>query len=134
MSPRFFTLVEANTELPWLVEQISEIRKELANIDRLKASAESLTKKAGSNGHSATNHHDPTEMQNEADLAARKIREMLRVVADKGIILRNPSTGLSDFPSKNAQGEEIYLCWKSGEERIAFWHTPESGFAGRQPL
>jgi hypothetical protein len=41
--------------------------------------------------------------------------------------------GLVDFPSL-LRGEEIYLCWKLGEERIAYWHGIEEGFAGRKPL
>ncbi|MSQ32367.1 MAG: DUF2203 family protein [Dehalococcoidia bacterium] len=133
MSPRYFTLQEASAELPWLIERLTEIRGILADVENLKASSDSLIKKAGSNGHSKASP-DPDKMQADAEQANRKVRDILRSVAEKGIILRDHSTGLSDFPSKNAEGIEIYLCWLSGEERIAFWHTPESGFAGRQPL
>lgn len=133
MSPRHFTLQEANAELPWLVERLKELGELLAKLEGLKDSSESMTKKAGSNGHSHSSS-DPDQMQGDAERASRRVREILRNVVDKGIILRDPSTGLSDFPSKNAEGQEIYLCWKSGEDLIAFWHTPESGFAGRQPL
>ena len=31
-------------------------------------------------------------------------------------------------------GREVYLCWEEGEPEIAFWHEPETGFAGRRPL
>ena len=31
-------------------------------------------------------------------------------------------------------GAEVYLCWMPGEERVAWWHDPEAGFAGRRPL
>jgi predicted ATPase len=41
--------------------------------------------------------------------------------------------GLLDFPSLR-EGEEILLCWRLGEDEIAFWHGPEEGFAGRKPL
>jgi hypothetical protein len=41
--------------------------------------------------------------------------------------------GLVDFRSVR-NGEEVYLCWRQGEERISHWHTLESGFAGRQPI
>lgn len=133
MSPRYFTLEEASAELPWLVERLAEIRDILASIEDLRASGESLIKKAGSNGHSKSSP-DPDKLQADEEQANRRVREILRRVAEKGIILRDHTTGLTDFPSKNKAGVEIYLCWMSGEERIAFWHTPESGFAGRQPL
>jgi hypothetical protein len=28
----------------------------------------------------------------------------------------------------------VYLCWKYGEEDIAFWHEIEAGYAGRQTI
>jgi hypothetical protein len=41
--------------------------------------------------------------------------------------------GLVDFPGM-LDGRPILLCWKSGEERIEYWHEIEAGFAGRQRL
>ncbi|MCH7579474.1 MAG: DUF2203 family protein, partial [Chloroflexi bacterium] len=28
----------------------------------------------------------------------------------------------------------VYLCWKLGEDTIAYWHELDTGFASRQPL
>jgi len=28
----------------------------------------------------------------------------------------------------------VLLCWKYGEERVAFFHELDTGFAGRRPL
>jgi len=28
----------------------------------------------------------------------------------------------------------VLLCWKLGEDEIAFWHRVEDGFAGRRPI
>jgi hypothetical protein len=50
-----------------------------------------------------------------------------------GVIVRDLDTGICDFPALR-EGREVYLCWRVGEERIAWWHEPEAGFAGRQPL
>lgn len=66
--------------------------------------------------------------------------EMERLVAlirelDKlGIQMKSLDEGLIDFPHIRKNGEEVYLCFKFGEEEIRFWHTVESGFAGRRPL
>jgi hypothetical protein len=49
------------------------------------------------------------------------------------IVLRDADRGLVDFPSLR-DGEEVYLCWQAGEPRVAWWHDPDAGFAGRQPL
>jgi len=45
----------------------------------------------------------------------------------------NFTVGLVDFPAI-IDGEEVLLCWKSDEETIRYYHTPEAGFAGRKPI
>jgi hypothetical protein len=41
--------------------------------------------------------------------------------------------GLVDFPSE-IEGERVLLCWRSDEDSVAWYHTPEAGFAGRTPI
>lgn len=41
--------------------------------------------------------------------------------------------GLVDFPGE-IHGESVLLCWRSDEEAVVWYHRPESGFAGRQPI
>ncbi|HXV18862.1 MAG TPA: DUF2203 domain-containing protein [Candidatus Omnitrophota bacterium] len=45
----------------------------------------------------------------------------------------NFTVGLVDFPAKIG-GQEVYLCWRSDEEEIKFFHEAEAGFAGRKPI
>lgn len=54
-------------------------------------------------------------------------------VAGLGCELKDVENGLVDF--RATRGEEIvYLCWRKGEARVEWWHSLETGFAGRQPL
>lgn len=41
--------------------------------------------------------------------------------------------GLVDFPAR-IQGREVYLCWRSDEDRITWYHDVEAGFQGRRPI
>ena len=43
-------------------------------------------------------------------------------------------SGLLDFPGTRPSGEPILLCWRLGEDEIAWWHTEQDGFGGRRPL
>lgn len=43
------------------------------------------------------------------------------------------SIGLVDFPSV-IDGKEVFLCWRSDEDSIRYYHDAESGFAGRKPI
>ncbi len=54
-------------------------------------------------------------------------------VEDFGILIKSLDEGLLDFPSKRFN-EEVWLCWKIGEEKIRFWHAKDEGFIGRKPL
>ena len=43
------------------------------------------------------------------------------------------SLGLVDFPGEIG-GESVLLCWRSDEPALAWYHSIEGGFAGRQPI
>jgi hypothetical protein len=45
----------------------------------------------------------------------------------------NFEIGLVDFPAV-MNGEEVCLCWRSDEEEVTWYHTPESGYAGRKQI
>ena len=53
--------------------------------------------------------------------------------AATGVELKGIDEGLVDFRSTR-DGRVVYLCWRLGEETIAFWHELDVGFPGRQPL
>jgi hypothetical protein len=50
-----------------------------------------------------------------------------------GILIKSFEEGLLDFPSRRFN-EEVWLCWKIGEDKIRFWHGKNEGFMGRKPL
>jgi hypothetical protein len=66
-------------------------------------------------------------------VALRALREEVEHLAAEDILLRDPESGLVDFPGE-VDGRRVFLCWRADEGRVAYWHGPESGFAGRRPL
>jgi hypothetical protein len=50
-----------------------------------------------------------------------------------GITLRDIESGLIDFPAL-VDGRQVWLCWRLGEDDVAWWHDLDSGFGGRRPL
>ena len=49
------------------------------------------------------------------------LREVIDEIESVGGILRDPKTGVIDFPAIRL-GEPVYLCWRLGERRISYWH------------
>jgi hypothetical protein len=65
--------------------------------------------------------------------AQGQLRSDLTTLADEGILLRDPETGLVDFPAER-EGRRVFLCWRLGEERVGWYHEERGGFASRKPL
>jgi hypothetical protein len=72
----------------------------------------------------------------ETDGSAEHAAEMQRLEASIeawSVTLRDIGAGLIDFPAL-ASGRPIWLCWRLGEDDIAWWHEASEGFASRRSL
>ena len=63
---------------------------------------------------------------------AERVEAVLAELEEGSIVLRGVE--LVDFPAMTPEAEIYFLCWRSDEDDLGFWHRPEDGFAGRQPL
>lgn len=61
------------------------------------------------------------------------MNDRLRELADEGILVRDLRSGIIDFPGRDAAGP-LCWCYRLGEPDILYWHRPDEGFAGRQPI
>lgn len=122
MSDRRFTLEEANSLLPVLGPVLERLQAAQAVI---ADSHEHLVERARGNGGGV----EGRDFLDAITAAGRAIAEL----QEAGVIVRDPSGGLIDFPSER-DGEEIFLCWRLGEKKVAWWHPTTSGFSDRRPL
>jgi hypothetical protein len=129
---RHFTPEEANAELETvrpLVEQLVARRKEhIAALER----QEELESKIRGNGGGMP----PAELAAaaaEVDELARGLASLVDEITALGVQVKDLDEGLVDFPALR-HGETVLLCWRLGEDEIAYWHRVEDGFAGRRPL
>ncbi|HTO22360.1 MAG TPA: DUF2203 domain-containing protein [Spirochaetia bacterium] len=69
-----------------------------------------------------------------ADLEA-ELEEHLRELESIGCFYKdwNFSIGLVDFPAE-IDGETVFLCWRSDESELSWYHPVEEGYQGRRPL
>jgi hypothetical protein len=119
---RYFSLEEAASLLPRVGPLLESLQEAHALMDDRY---ELVMNSVPTNGGGAT-HREFLD-------ASARAADALKQLTDLGIIVRDPSSGLIDFPAER-DGVEIYLCWRLGEETIEWWHPPEAGYAGRQPL
>ena len=129
--PRRFTLEEANALIPRLEELLANIRELRSHLASAQSEVGEVELKARSNGI------DRAEKIERARAALVAITNALKAKQDEidaiGCEVKDVDQGLVDFLSPR-DGRDVYLCWKSGETAIRFWHELSTGFAGRQPL
>jgi hypothetical protein len=129
---RLFTLEEANAavaELRPVVERAVSHRLKLAEAQRQQAA---LVMQIGGNGGDL----QPSDLREAAEAIQREaaaLTECVEQIDAAGAQIKSLEEGLLDFPSLR-DDEEVLLCWKLGEDEIAYWHGVDEGFAGRRPL
>lgn len=73
------------------------------------------------------------EKKQELNSALTRLYAAIEELEAMGVVLKSIDEGLIDFPAKRF-GEDVWLCWKSGEDEVKFWHGKDEGFMGRKPL
>jgi hypothetical protein len=73
------------------------------------------------------------KLRREHTRLAESFKSSLDRILETGCVIKDLDVGLLDFPSI-IDNEEVYLCWKLGEDRIRFYHRQDEGFAGRKPI
>ena len=116
---------EANALLPTLNMLLQDVARHRDSLREKAPRMDPILRAAGANGGGRAGSEYGVEAYN-LYLTVERIREL-------GVILKDLDVGLLDFPHERA-GRVVFLCWHPPEERVAFWHEIEAGYAGRQPL
>jgi hypothetical protein len=131
--PKLFTLTEAERtrrELePVLIEAI-EVSRKMAPLDEeLGAIAARIQWLGGM----LVPYEETARVRFDRDRLAESLRSALDRISSTGCVVKDLEIGLLDFPAL-INNEEVYLCWRLGEERIRFWHRQDEGFTARKPI
>jgi hypothetical protein len=130
---KLFTLTEAERTRrevePVLIEAIETRRKLVPLDDELTA----LAARIQAMGGIVVPYEHAARLRFDRDRLAESLSASLEKIQATGCVVKDLETGLLDFPAI-VNDEEVYLCWRLGEERIRFYHRQDEGFAGRKPI
>jgi len=132
MAQKHFSLEGANRLLPRLgaiLERLIAVRREMVE---KQTRMEELRAHVRGNGATAEGRAF-AKLKEELEAMARELRQGLEEIEGLGCLIKDLEIGLIDFPALRGE-QEVLLCCRVGEERIAFWHGAEEGFSGRKPL
>lgn len=119
-----FDKASADALLPRLRQLISTLQ-EMAASEAMVSARKRIGELGRSNGN-ADHSGDVLEQ-------VGRLQALLDEIESTGVVLRDPESGLCDFPAVR-DGEDVYLCWRLDEDEVGWWHPRDTGFAGRQPL
>lgn len=125
MTIRYFTIEEANEMLPLIEPLVAELLDRRARIvHQRQALGELLDDVSVDIGGAALS---------ELTVAFEKIEKLTEEIQSHGCVIKSINIGLIDFWSK-VDGDDVFLCWRYGEERVEHYHPIHEGFNGRLPL
>jgi hypothetical protein len=130
---RLFTLTEAERARreiePVLVEAMG-CRKKLVG---LESDLSAVSSRIAVMGGVIVPYEKLAAVRAQHQQLAETFSSALTQIMETGCVIKDLDIGLLDFPAI-IDNQDVYLCWKLGEDRIRFYHRQDEGFAGRKPL
>jgi hypothetical protein len=127
--PTLYTVDLANRTLPYVRRIVEDLVRDYA---RWRARVRAI-EVAGPGARVAIADDASRRLQRETQALAADIQTSLAELAALGIECKSLDDGLIDFPAL-VDGAPAFLCWKVGEDEVAWWHRRDAGFGGRQPI
>lgn len=131
--PRHFRLEEAERLLPEVEHALREAISQKAEYQTAEGELNRATQHIRMAGGSRVSPGPFLALRARKDGATSALTAAVERVNELGAQIKDLDIGLIDFPTLY-RGREVLLCWKIGEERIAYWHGTDEGFQGRKPI
>lgn len=130
---RLFTLTEAERARkeiePALVEAMG-CRKKLAGLEK---DLSAVSSRIAMMGGIVVPYEKLAAVRLQHQQLAEVFNSALTQIIETGCVIKDLDQGLLDFPAI-IDNQDVYLCWKLGEDRIRFYHRQDEGFSGRKPI
>jgi hypothetical protein len=97
--------------------------------EQLSALAEKIQRSGGL----LVSYEKTARVRIERNRLEESLRTAIERIHSTGCLVKDLDIGLLDFPSR-LNNEDVYLCWRLGEDRIRFYHRQDEGFSGRKPI
>src|SRR5437660_9173477 len=130
---RLFTLTEAERVRkdlePFLIEAI-DCRKKLSGLEN---DLSAVSARIMMMGGVIVPYEKLAAVRMQHEQLAETLKSALNRILETGCLIKDLDVGLLDFPAV-INKQDVYLCWKLGEDRIRFYHRQDEGFSSRKPL
>jgi hypothetical protein len=130
---RRFTLAEAQSLIPRVDRLLREAVSLKSQYQEAEQEMQAIMQRVTLMGGMMVDRDGVIDTRNRRDETRSKLGTAIEQVQEVGCVVKDLDMGLIDFPTL-FRDEEVYLCWKLGEDKIAFWHGVDEGFRGRKAI
>lgn len=122
----YFTIATANQALPEVIKKYKHVLSCKEDVLQTEHQLETSMASGGK-------FEEYVKLKQTLNSKITKLYLAIEELEQTGVVVKSIDEGLLDFPAKRFE-EEVWLCWKDGEQEIKFWHEKDSGFMGRKPI
>lgn len=131
-APRY-TVEQANRTLPYVRRVVEDLVRDHGTWRLCLAALDAARRGVERPAEAAALPADAAALRRLTAHRSADVHAALGELAALGLECKGLDVGLVDFPAE-VDGAPAFLCWQLGEPTVAWWHRPETGFTGRQPL
>lgn len=125
MPARYFTPEQANALLPEIEPLVGELLERRAKVARVGRQIDDRL------ADLRTDFANPQATALTHEFAV--IEDLIEQIQAHGCVVKSLEAGLVDFLAE-IDGRDVYLCWRFGEPRVAYYHELHTGFQSRRRL
>lgn len=129
----YFTLQQAEALLPEVERAIRRAIELKSSYDQADEAIQSEARRIQMTGGALVDRGRMEQQRSRRDDSAQRVKEAIDDIEAYGCEVKDLDIGLIDFRTLY-HGQEVYLCWRLGEQGIEFWHGLTEGFRGRKRI
>ena len=131
--PRRFTLAEAQSLIPRVERLLRDAIERKGEYEEAQQQLRRFQERLTMAGGVVVDRERAMNLRKASERTTARLKAALAEVQETGCLVKDLDIGLIDFPT-TFRGVEVYLCWKLGEDTIAYWHGVDEGFRGRKAI
>jgi hypothetical protein len=130
---KYFSLTEAERLRAQLEPLLIEAMESRRHMNELAAELTAIAERIQRSGGMLVPLEKAARTRAQLTRHEESVQFSLEKIHSTGCLVKDLDVGLLDFPAR-INNEDVYLCWRLGEDRIRFYHRQDEGFAGRKPI
>jgi len=129
MSPKYFTIEEANNTLILVLPIVKDIVRKRRKMITIKKDIKIFQEKYDKNIFA----EEVQKLSKNLKTISKEITYHLEELEMIGCYLKDFELGIVDFPSV-LNGKVVFLCWMYGENEVNSWHKVTQGVETRERI